>query len=85
MGTMWEEKTAKMTDFHKTIFKLIFIVGITCVVALAAFDFFSAGGSVVVLTFIVEVGNIKIWKWRVKRAQENAFSEYVESLRTTES
>ncbi len=77
MDTMGRERVTRLTDFHKAMFNLIFIVGIACAAVLAAFGFFFAGGIAVVTTFAAEVGNRAIWKRRFRQAPVKAFSEHV--------
>ncbi|HDY73148.1 MAG TPA: hypothetical protein ENH86_01075 [Candidatus Jorgensenbacteria bacterium] len=81
METTERGNTAELTNFHKSIFYPVLFAGLTCTIALAGLGFFLAGGIVVILTFVVEVGNIKIWKWRIKQVPIRALSDLVNEFK----
>ena len=81
MKTTERGDTTELTDFHKTMFNLILLVGIACAIALAGFEFFLAGGTVVILTLAVEIGNIAIYRRRIRQAPIRAFSDVVNEFR----
>ena len=81
METTVETEITDMINFHKALFKSILFVGVVCIIVLAKFDFFLAGGIVAVATLAAEIGNIVIRKRRIEQVPIRAFSNIVNEFK----